>query len=63
MRGAGRFLQIIALFLLPLAVVFELTGALGRSGGLADMLKIMVVGIVAFILGRLLEGYGSASNE
>lgn len=56
-------MQIIALFLLPLGVIFELTGALGRSGGLADMLKIMVVGIVAFLLGRLMEGYGGASND
>ncbi len=63
MRGAGRFLQFIALFLLPLAVLLELSGALGRSGGLADMLKLMVVGILAFVLGRLLEGYARSPND
>ena len=62
MRGAGRFLQKFALFLLPLAVVLELTGVLGRSGGLADMLKMMGIGIFAFLLGRLLEGYGSSPS-
>lgn len=63
MRGAGRFLQKFALFLLPIAVILEFTGVLGRSNGLADMLKMMVVGIVAFVLGRLLEGYGTTPSE
>lgn len=63
MRGAGLFLQRFALFLLPLAVILELSGVLGRQGGLADMLKMMVVGIIAFVLGRMMEGYASAPRN
>ena len=58
MRTLGRALQMLALTLLPLAVVLELTGGLARSFGLADMLIMLVFGILAFCLGRLLEGYG-----
>lgn len=63
MRITGRFLQKFALLLLPIAVVLELSGVLGRGGGLADMLKMMVVGIIAFVLGRLLEGYGTGVSS
>lgn len=63
MRGAGLFLQKFALLLLPLAVLLELSGVLGRQAGLADMLKMMVVGIIAFILGRMMEGYAGATRS
>lgn len=63
MRGAGRFLQILGLFLLPLAVVLDLTQLLGRSFGLADMLKMLVFGVTAFLMGRLLEGYASSPSK
>jgi hypothetical protein len=33
------------------------TGSIGRSSGLATMLIMMIVGVIAFILGRLIEGY------
>ena len=58
MKMTGRLLQQIALIALPLAMVLELTGLMGRSFGLSEMLIMLVFGIVAFLLGRMLEGYG-----
>jgi hypothetical protein len=57
MNSLGRFLQLFALSVLPLAMVLELTDALGRSFGLSEMLIMLVFGVIAFWLGRLLEGY------
>ena len=57
MRYFGRMMQILALVLLPLAMIFELTGLLGRSFGLSEMLIMLVFGISAFLIGRILEGY------
>ena len=56
MRIVGRSLQLLALGLLPIGVVMELSGGLGRSFGLADLLILLIFGIAAFALGRLLEG-------
>ena len=57
MNSLGRFLQLFALFVLPIAMLLELSGALGRSFGLNEMLIMLVFGVIAFCLGRLLEGY------
>jgi hypothetical protein len=58
MRSIGKGLQIIGLVVLPLACMMEISsGSLGRSSGLATMLIMMVVGVIAFVLGRLVEGY------
>ena len=57
MRYFGRMMQILALVSLPLAMIFELTGLLGRSFGLSEMLIMLVFGISAFLIGRILEGY------
>jgi len=57
MKFAGRLLQLSALVALPLAMVLELTGLMGRSFGLSEMLIMLVFGIAAFSLGRLVEGY------
>ena len=57
MNLLGRLLQLFALSALPLAMLLELTGALGRSFGLSEMLIMLVFGVIAFWLGRLLEGY------
>jgi len=57
MRLVGHLLQIFALVILPLGVVMELTGALGRSFGLSQLLIVLVCGGAAFLLGRMLEGY------
>ncbi|NIL97370.1 MAG: hypothetical protein GTO53_13670 [Planctomycetales bacterium] len=56
MRTIGRGLQLFALVLLPLAIAMQLFGALGRIG-VDQMLIMLVCGIAAFLLGRLLEGY------
>jgi len=57
MSFLGRSLQLFALSVLPLAMVLELTDALGRSFGLSEMLIMLVFGVIAFWLGRLLEGF------
>lgn len=59
MKAFGKLLQVIALTLLPLSIVMELTGGLGRSFGVADMLVMLVFGIAAFCVGRVVEGYAS----
>lgn len=38
-------------------MLLELTGMLGRSFGLSQMLIMMVFGILLFVTGRLVEGY------
>lgn len=56
----GRVLQILGLVMLPLGIVLELTGRLGRRG-VAELLLIMVFGFAAFHLGRVIEGYARPS--
>lgn len=53
MRILGRFLQIVGLAVLPLAIVLQLAGL-----GLGDMLVMMVAGASSFYLGRIVEAYG-----
>ena len=52
----GRGLQFLGLAILPIGMVLELMGKLGRRG-LAELLLIMVFGFAAFHLGRYIEGY------
>ena len=56
MKSLGKLLQVGGLVLLPVAMLMELTGMLGDRA-LTQMLLMLVVGAVAFILGRLIEGY------
>ncbi len=56
LRSLGRLLQIGGLVLLPVAMLMELSGQLGRRG-VAELLIMLVAGAAAFGLGRLLEGY------
>jgi len=56
MRSLGKGLQILGLVLLPLACMMEWQGSLGR-GAVAYMLVMMVAGVIAFVLGRYIEGY------
>lgn len=56
-RRLGRALQAAALVCLPISMLLELTGMLGRSFGLSQMLIMMVFGILLFVTGRLVEGY------
>ncbi|MBM4001852.1 MAG: hypothetical protein FJ295_00990 [Planctomycetes bacterium] len=57
MQSIGKFMQVFALVLLPFAMLMQLTGALGRKFGLDSMLLMMLFGIAAFCLGRVVEGY------
>lgn len=59
MRSFGKALQMFALALLPLAMLMEATESLGSMSGVSDMLIMMVAGIAAFMLGRLIEGYAA----
>jgi TctA family transporter len=63
MKVLGKTLQLVGLVLLPVAMTLELTGALGRDSGLADMLLMLVFGAVAFTLGRFVEGYAARGGE
>jgi hypothetical protein len=57
MRSLGKGLQILGLVLLPLACMMEMQfGSLGR-GTVANMLLMMIAGVIAFVLGRYIEGY------
>ncbi len=56
MKSLGKLLQVGGLVVLPVAMLMELTGMLGDRA-LTQMLLMLVVGAVAFILGRLIEGY------
>jgi hypothetical protein len=60
LRSLGRLLQVAGLALLPLAMVMQLTGSLRAPTGnvsVSVMLLLMVIGVVLFSLGRVLEGY------
>lgn len=60
MRKIGRTLQILALLMLPLSMVMELDGGLGRSFGVSDMVVMLLFGVAAFSVGRVMEGYARA---
>lgn len=57
MKALGRLLQFGGLALLPLAMMMEVTGALGRDSGVADMLLMLGFGAGIFYVGRYMEGY------
>ena len=57
MKTIGRVLQQLALLILPIAILLEITGGLARSFGVADLLKALVFSILLFVFGRLIEGY------
>ena len=59
MNSTGRMLQLAGLILLPLAMLLELSGSLGRSFGVSQMVIMLVFGVAVFSLGRLVEGYSS----
>jgi hypothetical protein len=61
MRTFGRTLQGLALIVLPVAMLLELTGGLGRHFGLSDLLIALGFGVASFMLGRLVEGYAGAA--
>ena len=56
-RSFGRLLQLIGLAILPVFIVLELIGSLGRESRVADLLLAMVFGLALFYVGRIVEGY------
>lgn len=62
MRTFGRLLQQSALVILPLAMLMELTDALGRDVGVSDMVIMLVFGVLIFVLGRTLEGVANRGS-
>ena len=56
-RAIGKLMQFSGLGLLPVFVVLELSGALGRGSGVAELLLAMIFGVALFYLGRIIEGY------
>jgi hypothetical protein len=57
MKALGQWMQIGGLIVLPAAILLELSHALGRRVGVADMLLMMVFGFSLFYIGRIVEGY------
>jgi hypothetical protein len=49
--------QLAGLVILPLSMLLEISGSLGQSGGVSQMLLMLVAGACTFFLGRMIEGY------
>jgi hypothetical protein len=61
-RNLGKLMQILALMLLPAAMLMQLTSGLRIATGASSvsmMLILMLFGIALFGLGRMIEGFGS----
>ncbi len=59
MKAFGRLLQILGLILLPLSMFMNLTDSFGESFHILQMLIMTALGLGAFYLGRIVEGYAS----
>ena len=59
MKEIGRTMQLVGLIGRPLAMFLELSGSLGRSFGVSQMVIMLVFGTAVFSVGRLIEGYSS----
>lgn len=57
MRTLGRGLQIFALVLLPVSMLMQVSNVLDRQLHVSEMVIMLVAGIAAFMLGRMIEGY------
>lgn len=64
LRVAGKLMQIVALVLLPAAVLMQLTAGIRAPTGegitVSAMLLMLILGVSLFGVGRIIEGYGSA---
>jgi hypothetical protein len=54
----GRWMQIVALWVLPISIVLQLSDVLGRQLNVSQMVYMLVFGVILFYAGRLIEGYG-----
>lgn len=54
----GRWMQIVALWVLPISIVLQLSNVLGRQLNVSQMVYMLVFGVILFYAGRLIEGYG-----
>ena len=63
LRQVGRLLQLSALVVLPAAMVLQLTNTLGRQLYVSEMVIMLVFGMAAFSLGRIIEGYATRSGS
>lgn len=59
LRKFGRFLQLLALVILPLSMFLQLTNSLGRALYVSEMVVMLVFGVAAFAVGRVIEGYAA----
>jgi hypothetical protein len=59
----GKSLQVIAMTLLPISIFLEMSKTLGRNFFVADLLLMMIFGIILFFTGRMFEGYGRTGGE
>lgn len=57
MSIVGRFLQVVGLIILPVSLIIEASGGLGRDSGVGDMLVMMIFGAALFGLGRMIGSY------
>lgn len=55
MRTIGKTMQVLALLLLPISMAMQLTGTLGRSFHVSQMLVMLIFGSALFGIGRILE--------
>lgn len=61
LKNLGKLMQIIALLLLPTAMLMQLTAGIRSEGSnfsLSAMLLMMLFGVALFGVGRIVEGYG-----
>ena len=57
MSSLGRFLQFVGLTVLPLSMLMQVTDMLGRPLHVSQMVFMLIFGLAAFYMGRLVEGY------
>jgi len=61
MRTFGKLLQVAGLVLLPVSMMMQITGGVrAPTGGgftVSAMLLLLVLGVMLFSCGRILEGY------
>ena len=60
MRTLGRGLQLLGLIALPVGCFLQLASGSSQSFGVDKLVFTLSFGVIAFVLGRYLEGYAKA---